>query len=194
MLKVALTGNIGSGKSFILSLFAQKGIPIFDCDAEVHKIYEVSKEFYEFIEENLPLAIREKKIIRSKVANYVQENPNFLEPLQVILFRILDQRKEAFIREQNAPYGLFDVPLLFEHGTDKNYDKIILIHAPKEIRWHRVKIRNNMTRKKFDFFCTKQVNYYQVKEKADFVFKNRGSYDKIKAIVDRWHNIFLKIK
>ncbi|MEM6602658.1 MAG: dephospho-CoA kinase [Pseudomonadota bacterium] len=172
MLKIAITGNIGTGKSLALNFFRKRGDAIFSSDEAIAEIYASDQRFFEKIKEFNPDFIDDDKVSKSKISLYLKDHPEFLPQLEDILYPILKQKRAdlvAIAKAEDHKFMVFEIPLLFEKHADKEYDQIILLHADQELRWQRVKDRPNMTRQKFEFMNRRQTNYLDVINNANLV-------------------------
>lgn len=172
MQKITITGNIGSGKSSIAQIFADQQIPIFDADAAIQKIYQSNLEFTQAITAYDHALITNNKVDKAKIIAYLYQNPDFIITLEGMLYPLLAQKREAFIKQcinENHTMSVFEIPLLFEKNLEKNYDFIILLYAPYDIRLERTLRRPDMTQEKFDLMNNKQIPYQNVINQADLV-------------------------
>lgn len=168
MKKVVLTGNIGSGKSAALSVFEICGDTIFSADNVVNDIYQNDADFFKIIKNQYSDFIVQDKISKAKISTYLKKNPDFLSVLEGILYPILQQKRQKFIEDsvQNGvKIVVFEIPLFFEkqaYFSPQDYDKILLLYAPFDVRWNRVKHRDLMNWDKFNFLNSQQISSEEV--------------------------------
>tara|TARA_B100000029_G_scaffold511865_1_gene607009 strand:+ start:1697 stop:2302 length:606 start_codon:yes stop_codon:yes gene_type:complete len=151
--KIAITGNIGSGKTTASKLVSELGFKVFESDNEVKKLYlqknvktNILSAFSKSIE-NLQKA--NTQIDTNLLGNYVFENQSQLRRLEKIIYPELKKKKEKFIEENiNEKALFFDIPLLFEKKLHFFYDKIIYLYIDESTQRKRVLRRKNMTQKK----------------------------------------------
>ena len=175
MLILGLTGSIGMGKSTTAKLFAEAGVPVYDADAAVHKIYE--GEAAPAIEAAFPGTTVDGKVDRARLSAQVVHNPDAMKQLEQIVHPMLGASRKKFFEEAEAagaPVVVVDIPLLFETGGEKAFDKIIVVSAPAEIQRERVLSRPGMTAKKFDAILSRQMRDEEKRKRADFVVDTGG--------------------
>ena len=125
---LGLTGSIGMGKSTTAKLFAEAGVPVYDADATVHRIYE--GEAAPLIEAAFPGTTADGKVDRAKLSAQVVHQPEAMQRLEQIVHPLLRAYHENFLNEaerSGAPVAVVDVPLLFETGGDKRVDAVVVV-------------------------------------------------------------------
>lgn len=181
MLKVGLTGSIGMGKSTIGAMFKDLGIGIWSADDCVHILYKknghanilIQKEFGEIIDEN-------GDIDRKQLSAIVIEDKAALKKLENIVHPLVKQNREQFIensKNNNAPYIILDIPLLFETNSQNEFDKIIVVNCDFETQKQRVLARPNMNLEKFEAIISKQMPNSKKAALADFVIDTSQSLE-----------------
>ena len=185
MIKLALTGSIGMGKSTVAAMFAEAGIPVFDADAEVRAMQGFGGKLVEAIEIRFPGTTREGAVDRDLLAARVLGDRDSLAALELIVHPAVFDRREAFvIANRDAPALLFDIPLLFETHGEGAFDKVIVVSAPASAQRERVMRRPGMTADKLAQILERQMPDADKKERADFVIDTAGSLDETRAQVD----------
>jgi dephospho-CoA kinase len=186
MLRIAITGSIGMGKSTVAKMFADAGIPLFDADAEVRAMQGYGGQLVDSIEARFPGTTRGGAVDRELLAARVLGDRDLLAALEMIVHPAVQQARERFIaRHADAPALLFDIPLLFETGGDKAFDKVVVVSAPADVQRERVLGRPGMTPAKFDSLLARQLPDSEKRERADFVVDTSGSLDETRAQVQR---------
>lgn len=165
MTKIAIVGNIASGKSTVEQILIDKGFVVYDTDKIAHKILEDNKDLF-------PFAIVDGRIDRKKLAKVVFSDNEQLKYLE----SIIHPKVREFIENIDDKSTVFiSVPQLFEAGFEDLFDKIIFVSAPLEIRLERLMKRNNLTKDE----AMKRINAQMWEEekiqKSDFVINNNSS-------------------
>ncbi len=170
MIKIAITGNIGSGKSTITKIIRELGFKVFDSDKEVKKamtnkglIDQISKEF----KSKIPGLIKRNTIDRAKLGDFVFSYPDELKKLEQIVHpKVWESKKKFFEKNYNEPAVFLDIPLLFEKKLQSKFDFIIRTRVSEEVQKKRVLKRKNMTNAKFNHIRKTQINYLGDEEKC----------------------------
>lgn len=170
MIRIALTGSIGMGKSTVAGMFARAGLALFDADAEVRALQGPGGALVEPIGQLFPGTVRDGMLDRERLAHVVLEDPELLARLERIVHPAVSQARRAFIdTHRNAPAVLFDIPLLFETGGEKQFDKVVVVSAPADVQRARVLARPGMTEAKFRAIVQRQMPDAEKRARADFV-------------------------
>ncbi|MES2137196.1 MAG: dephospho-CoA kinase [Pseudomonadota bacterium] len=170
MIRIALTGSIGMGKSTVAKMFARAGIPVFDADVEVRRLQGPGGVLIERIGALFPGTVRCGTLDRDCLAQIVLEDPAKLAALEKIVHPAVREARQAFIdRNSDAPALVFEIPLLFETGGEKDFDKIIVVSAPADVQRARVLERPGMSAAKLDSILARQSPDEEKRARADFV-------------------------
>jgi len=170
MIRIALTGSIGMGKSTVARMFERAGVPVFDADAEVRRLQGPGGALVERIGERFPGTVRDGLLDRDRLAELVLQNPQKLTALEEIVHPAVQESQEAFIElHRDAPALIFEIPLLFETGGAEDFDKVIVVSAPAEVQRARVLERPTMTPDKLDRILSRQMPDEEKRRRADFV-------------------------
>lgn len=188
MIKLALTGSIGMGKSATAAMFAARGIPVYDADAAVHAAYAPGGEAVAPIEWAFPGVIgADGGIDRAKLRAKVAKNPEAMKKLEDIVHPIIAHANRAFLEKAEADKAdiiVLDIPLLFETGGDKRVDVIAVVTAPPDVQKQRVMARGQMTEAEFEAILARQVPDSVKRERADFVINTGLGFPYAEAQVD----------
>ena len=185
MMKLALTGSIGMGKSTVASMFAARGIPVFDADACVRSLQGAGGAVVDAIGERFPGTVRDGAVDRDALAASVLGRPDELAALEMIVHPAVHEERTRFIlQHRDSPALLFDIPLLFETGGDAAFDKVIVVSAPAALQRERVLARPGMTADKFAAIMARQMPDMEKRAKADFVIETGGSLEETERQVD----------
>lgn len=186
MIKIALTGSIGMGKSTVAAMFAEAGIPLFDADAEVRRMQGYGGALVEEIGRRFPGAMVDGAIDRDRLAASVLADRDELAALEFIVHPAVMKARERFIDEhRGAPALLFEIPLLYETHGEGAFDKVVVVSAPPQVQRERVMGREGMTAEKFDQLLARQLPDEDKRERADFVVDTGGSLEETRAQVER---------
>jgi len=170
MIRLALTGSIGMGKSTVAQMFERAGIPVFDADAVVRELQAHDPQLIASIGERFPGAVMDGTLDRDELARRVLGNPGDLAALEAIVHPAVHAARARFLLEHSdAPALLFDIPLLFETGGHEAFDKVIVVSAPVGIQRERVLARPGMTPAKLDAILDRQMPDEEKRRRADFV-------------------------
>lgn len=170
MIRIALTGSVGMGKSTVAKMFAAAGVPVFDADAVVRALQAPGGGLVEKIGESFPGCVRSGTLDRECLAAIVLADRDKLAALENIVHPAVREARERFIAEHSdARALLFEIPLLFETGGDAEFDKIVVVSAPADVQRARVLDRTGMTAAKLDAILARQMPDEEKRAKADFV-------------------------
>ena len=151
MLVLGLTGSIGMGKSTTAKLFAEAGVPVYDADATVHKVYE--DEAVGPVEAAFPGSTSDGKVDRQKLSAMVVGDTDAIKRLEAIVHPLLRRHQQEFLdaaEQAGAPVAVLDVPLLYETGGDTRVDAVVVVTTAPHVQRERILARDNMTADKLD--------------------------------------------
>jgi dephospho-CoA kinase len=186
MLVIGLTGGIGMGKSAAADRFAQRGIPVLDADAEVHRLYDGPA--VEMIEAAFPDTTRESKVDRTLLSQAVAGSPERLKQLEEIVHPMVVEAEIDFLIEQEksgARLAVLEIPLLFETGADARVDVTVAVSAPPELQRQRVMARHGMTADKLEHLLARQMPDAERVAKADYVVDSGLSLQDMHDEIDK---------
>ena len=159
MLKVGITGGIGSGKSTVAHIFETLGIPVYYADAAAKKLMNEDEKLKQQVQQLFGEgAYRNGQLNRAFVSEQVFNNPEKLALLNSIVHPATIADAEKWMQQQSAPYAVKEAALIFESGAQENLDKVIGVFAPKAIRIIRVMNRDGITREEVLARMNKQIN------------------------------------
>jgi dephospho-CoA kinase len=183
---LGLTGSIGMGKSTVAAMFAEAGVPVFDADAEVHRLQGPDGALVPAIEAAFPGSTHASGVDRVAMGAQVFGDDAALARLEAIVHPAVAERRGAFLAAHaDAPMLLFDIPLLFEKGGAAAVDRIIVVSAPAAVQRARVLSRPGMTAEKFAEILARQTPDAEKRARADFVIDTGGSLSATRAQVQR---------
>jgi len=169
MIRIALTGSIGMGKSTVARMFESAGVPVFDADAVVRALQAPGGGLVEKIGEIFPGCVRSGTLDRECLAAIVLADREKLSALERIVHPAVREARERFIAEHSDAALLFEIPLLFETGGETEFDKVIVVSAARDVQRSRVLSRTGMTAAKLDSILARQMPDEEKRAKADFV-------------------------
>ena len=175
MLIVGLTGSIGMGKSTAAAYLREKGIPVFDADAEVHRLYEGTA--VAAIEGAFPGTTVGGRVDRGALSTALLLAPERFVELEAIVHPLVRAAERAFLAEAEAggaKIAVLEIPLLFETGADKLVDVTIVMSSTPELQRARLLKRDNLTREKLEKLIARQMPDAEKRAKADFVVDTSG--------------------
>jgi dephospho-CoA kinase len=170
MIRIALTGSIGMGKSTVAKMFERAGVPVFDADAVVRKLQGPGGGLVAKIGELFPGCVRAGTLDRDCLAQIVLADREKLTSLEQIVHPAVQEAREVFVLEHaGAPALVFEIPLLFETGSEKAFDKVVVVSAPAEVQHARVLARTGMSAAKLESILARQMPDAEKRSRADFV-------------------------
>ena len=169
---LGLTGSIGMGKSTTAAMFLKQGIPVWDADSTVHKLYAKNGAAVKFFNQEIPSAVSNGEVSRVALKKLIKEDINNLKKIEQIVHPLVAKDRLTFIensKKYNAPLIVLDIPLLFETGFYKLVDYIAVVTVDYTTQKQRVLDRESMTEEMFTQILDKQVSNEEKKRKADFI-------------------------
>ena len=185
MLILGLTGSIGMGKSTTAKLFTEAGVPVYDADATVHRIYE--GEAAPAIEAAFPGTTVNGKVDRARLSERVMHDPAAIRRLEQIVHPMLRSHHQKFLEEaekSGAPVAVMDVPLLYETGGEARVDAVVVVTTSPEVQRERILARENMTGEKLDAILARQLPDAEKRKRADFVVDTSHGLDPVRAQIE----------
>ncbi|GMG83441.1 dephospho-CoA kinase [Paralimibaculum aggregatum] len=186
MITLALTGSIGMGKSTVAGMFAEQGVPVWDADAAVHRLYGPDGEGTAAIAGLAPVAIGPEGVDRSRLRAAVLADAALLPKIEAAIHPLVAADRTAFLdrmRAAGAEIALCDIPLLFETGAAEGFDRVVVVSAPAEIQRARVLDRPGMTEAAFAKILARQTPDAEKRARADIVIDTSGELDATRAQV-----------
>jgi dephospho-CoA kinase len=184
MVVIGLTGSLGMGKTTTSRFFAEAGVPVYDADETVHRLY--TGEAVALIEAAFPGTAGEHGIDRTKLAQAVLGDAAALARLEAIVHPLVRREEQRFLeatRKAGARVAVLDIPLLFETGGDRRVDAVAVVSAPADLQRARAFERPGMTEEKFRALIAKQMPDEEKRRRADFVVDSSQGPDYARAQV-----------
>ena len=186
MIKVGITGGIGSGKSTACKVFRAMGIPVFDADSVAKQLMDTDLVIREQLIQLFGSSVYQSNqtIDRKYLAGIVFNDPSSLEQLNVIIHPAVQNAFEVWYQTQQSPYVIHEAAILFESGFYKMMDKTITVVTDEAERIERVMKRNAMTEEQIRLRIRNQWTDEQRIKLADFVIGNNDNELIIPQIVE----------
>jgi len=183
MIRIAVIGDIGSGKSHVAKQF---GYPVFDADAEVARLYKKSRKCYSKLKKTLPNYITSFPVKKIELSKAIMANQQNLKKIIKVVHPEVRNRMNNFIKKnRNKKFIVLDIPLLIENKINKKNDILIFVNAKKKEINKRLKKRPNINLKILEKLKKIQLPRELKKKQSDFIIKNNFRNNSIKKSVKR---------
>ncbi|MET0671006.1 MAG: dephospho-CoA kinase [Xanthobacteraceae bacterium] len=187
MFILGLTGSIAMGKSTTARLFAEEGVPVYDADAAVHRLYE--GDAAPAIEAAFPGSTRDGKVDRTALSQHIVGNAEKLKFLENIVHPMVGTMRDAFLADaaaSGAKVAVLDIPLLFETDGESRVDAVAVVSAPADIQRARM-LERGIPAERLDALLARQMPDAEKRRRADFVVDTSGGIEsarqQVKAIL-----------
>ncbi len=191
MIRLGLTGSIGMGKSTIAKMFKEMGVPVWDADDAVHRLYASSQPVKDALAKAFGDVLTDGTVDRTKLSQALKTAPNSFDALNAIVHpAVVEDRKTFMAMHPNDPLVVADIPLLYETGAEAHLDYVLVVSAPADIQHTRVMARPGMTEDKFVAILARQVSDADKRKRADFVIDTAQSLEACRAEVEALVNRF----
>ncbi len=169
--RLGLTGSIGMGKSTTAAMFADAGLPVWDADAAVHRLYGPGGAAVGPMGAAFPEAIVDGAVSRDRLKAIIASDATALPRIEAIVHPLVQADREAFVAAQTSDIVVLDVPLLFETGGETQMDAVVVVSAPLEVQVARVLARPGMTRAQLDRILARQMPDVEKRARADYLIE-----------------------
>ena len=170
MIKIAIIGDIGSGKSFIAKQF---GFPVFSADKEVNKIYKNNKNCFKSLKSQLPKYISSFPIKKNELGKAILDSQNNLQKIIKIVHPLVRDSMNRFLnKNENKKFLVLDIPLFLENKLNKKKNILVFVSAKKKEIQKRLRKRPNYNSKIFNKLRKLQLPLEFKKKKSNFIIKN----------------------
>jgi dephospho-CoA kinase len=180
MITIGLTGSIGMGKSTTAAMFAEEGAPVYDADAEVHKLQAKGGAAVDAIEAAFPGVVKDGAVDRRTLGERVFGHPEALNRLNGIIYPMLGSGRAAFFAAAEArgcDMVVLDIPKLFETGGEARMDAVVVVSAPEAVQRERVLARPGYSQARLDAILTNQMPDAEKRARADFVIDTGHGFE-----------------
>ena len=186
MITIGLTGSIGMGKSATAAMFAEAGCPVYDADAEVHRLYAPGGAAVGPVGAAFPGVVEDGAVNRGKLSELVVGKPEALDRLNRIVWPLMGENRRAFFAKAEADGArivVLDIPLLLETGGERNVDAVVVVSAPAHVQRERVLAREGMSETKLEGILARQMADHEKRAKAHYVVDTSQGFDHARAQV-----------
>lgn len=181
---LGLTGSIGMGKSTTAQMFAEEGLPVWDADATVHRLYQPGQPAALAIAQLFPDAMDpDGRVNRPRLREMINQDATVLDRLNAAVHPLVAKDRARFLAQSTAPIVLLDVPLLYEIGLDKACDAVAVVSVPAEVQRERVLMRG-MSEAEFQLILSRQLPDAEKRKRADYIIPTTSIADARRSVKD----------
>ncbi|MCD1636252.1 dephospho-CoA kinase [Martelella mediterranea] len=184
MIVLGLTGSIGMGKSTTAGFFAEAGMPVFNADDAVHRLYR--GRAVEPVEAVFPGVAVNGAIDRQKLSKALAGKAENFKRLEAIVHPLVREERRAFLEQaqaDGAPIAVLDIPLLYETGGERDVDYVVVVTCDPEIQRERVLSRPEMTVEKLETVLKQQLPDGEKRARADYIVDTGNGMDAARTAV-----------
>ena len=181
--KLGLTGSMGMGKTSTAALFAKHNCGIWDADKAVHRLYKNGGAAVKSIQKYFPDAVSNGSVNRKVLKQYLRNDFDQLKLLEKIVHPLVSADREKFIAKTQYKINVFDIPLLFETGSNKIMDKVACVFVSKSIQMERIRSRMSMPEDQIEKMIKQQIPIEEKCRLSDFLIETYNKKDTEKQVV-----------
>ena len=188
MIVLGLTGSIGMGKSTTAAMFADAGVPVWDADAAVHRLYGPNAAGSAALAALVPQAVGSAGTDRAKLRAAIMADPGLLAQIEAAIHPLVAADRAEFLdraRAEGHRLVLCDIPLLYETGAERWLNRVAVVTAPAKVQRDRVLARPGMTEEAFAAILAKQLPDAEKRARADFVIDTGQGLEPVRGQVAR---------
>ena len=182
MIKIGLTGSVGMGKTTTAKVFEKLGCDVWDADKTVHKLYSKGGKAVVKVAKLFPSSLEDGSISRSRLKALLKNEPENLKELEEIVHPLILEDRKNFQKHTSSDVVVFDIPLLFETGADKDMDKTVCVFTSTKNQMERLKNRNKEHDDYYKELMSKQMPSRKKCDLADYVIETT-SYEAVEKRV-----------
>ena len=173
MKKIGITGGIGSGKTYVASVFQSLGIPIFNADIQAKKIMTSSEKLIKLAKEEFGNDIyKDSDLNKEKLASIVFSNSDKLQKLNSLVHPIVKEEFNNWYKKQTSPYVIKEAAILFESNSHIGLDAVICVSAPLDLRMKRLLNRDDYSEKEIKKRIENQISQEEKEKLSDYIIVN----------------------
>lgn len=166
---LGLTGSIGMGKSTTAAMFREEGVPVWDADAAVHKLYAEGGAAVPGVAGLVPGAVVGGAVDRARLREALERDPSLFLALEELVHPLVDEDRVRFLREASGAVVVLDVPLLYERGIDRECDGVAVVSASPETQMRRLLARPGMDRAGAAMLLARQMPDAEKRKRARWI-------------------------
>jgi dephospho-CoA kinase len=186
---IAVTGSIGMGKSTTANMFGELGVPVWDADAAVHRLYASGGDGAAAIERLCPDAVVDGGVNRDRLKHWIASQPTALAQIEFVIHPLVARDRQEFVTNSAARIVVVDVPLLFETGYANKVDLRVVTSVDAETQRQRVLARPGMNETQFAKILARQMPDAEKRRRADVVIETYTMEDARAAVQVVLNNI-----
>ena len=191
MIKIGLTGVIGSGKSTAANYFSKLGVPVFFADNSAKKIMNTDSSIKKCLVDLLgSLAYSNGELNKQFISDKIFNNQNLLKSINNLIHPKVQEDFNLWLTNQTSPYVIYEAALIFENSSEHLFDKIICIKTPLDIIYNRLKKRGDYSKNRIDKILKNQLSQNVKCSKSDYCIENI-SMDSLVIEIDKIHSSLL---
>tara|TARA_B100000902_G_C26817347_1_gene672192 strand:+ start:81 stop:656 length:576 start_codon:yes stop_codon:yes gene_type:complete len=184
MIKIGLTGSVGMGKTTTANVFEKFGCDVWDADKTVHKLYSKGGKAVVEVAKLFPSSVENGSISRSRLKELLKNEPKNLKELEEIVHPLILTDRQNFQKQATSDVIVFDIPLLFETGADKEMDKTVCVFTSTKKQMERVKKRNEGYDDYYKELMSKQMPSNEKCDLADYVIETTSHTAVEKRVIE----------
>ena len=184
MIKIGLTGSVGMGKTTTAKVFEKLGCDVWDADETVHKLYSKGGKAVVEVAKLFPSSVEDGSISRSRLKALLKNEPKNLKKLEEIVHPLILEDRQNFQKHTTSDVVVFDIPLLFETGADKEMDKTVCVFTSTKKQMERLKNRNKGYDDYYKQLISKQMPSNEKCDRADYVIETTSHTAVEKRVIE----------
>jgi len=195
VLRIGLSGGIGSGKSTACEIFSELGVPVIDADIIAHNVVQAGMPALQLIKEEFgeDIITKDGLLDRGKVRNQIFTNETYRKKLENILHPVIYEKIAHEIENINSSYCIISIPLLLETGALDIIDRILIIDASRELQLSRASVRDNASLDDIERIIQAQIPRNVRLATADDIINNEGDIENLRKQIYDLHEFYKSI-